>query len=199
MSFPACKSLPLGVCPDVSLSKARERHQKARAALLAASPSSTPRAPLSMHGVKDDQDDEGQKGYQLDAKEGKSRVHECVGLYMRHVNRGLYDSGSENPDRQSIDSRTCNTADVERQYDGAEDRQILDAVSVCPHRAPIPVVSFNLIRTKSANPLAPKQDCNPPIDADGCHQQEQSPCGESKQSSNSSSAHAATADPCRPS
>ena len=59
-----------------------------------------------MHGVKYDQDDKGQKGRKLDAKEGKSHGHECVGLYMGHVNCGLHESGSENRDAQSIDSGT---------------------------------------------------------------------------------------------
>jgi hypothetical protein len=74
--------------------------------LLAASPSSTMRALLSMHGVKCDQDDEGQKCHQLDAKERKSHRHECVGLNMSHVNCGLHDSRSDNSDGQSIDNRT---------------------------------------------------------------------------------------------
>jgi hypothetical protein len=65
---------------------------------LAESPSSTPGVLLSMRAVKDDQDDEGQKGRQLEQKEGKSHRHECVGLYMAHVNRRLYDSGGENRD-----------------------------------------------------------------------------------------------------
>jgi hypothetical protein len=48
-----------------------------------------------MHGVKDDQDDEGQKGRELDAKEREPHRHECVGLHMRHVDRRLHHSGSE--------------------------------------------------------------------------------------------------------
>lgn len=46
-----------------------------------------PRARLSVRGVKDNQDDEGQKGRELGAKERKPHRHECVGLHMRHVNR----------------------------------------------------------------------------------------------------------------
>jgi hypothetical protein len=55
--------------------------------LLAALPDSTPRAPLSTHGVKDDQDDEGQKGRELGTKEREPHRHECIGLHVRHVNR----------------------------------------------------------------------------------------------------------------
>jgi hypothetical protein len=38
-----------------------------------------------MLSAKDDQDDERQKGRELDAKKRESHRHECVGLYMRHV------------------------------------------------------------------------------------------------------------------
>ena len=86
-----------------------------------------------MHGMQDDQDDERQKGCELDAKERESEGHEGVGLYMRDVDRGLHDSGGEHRHGQSIDGWTRNTAGVECQYDGSEDRQILDAVGVCPH------------------------------------------------------------------
>ena len=59
-----------------------------------------------MHGVKDDQDDERQKGRELDAKEGESHGYECVGLSMRYVDRGLHDSGGEHRHGQPIDSWT---------------------------------------------------------------------------------------------
>jgi len=86
-----------------------------------------------MRGVKDDQDDERQKSRELDAKERESHRHECVGLCMRDVDRGLHDTGSEHRHAQPIDRRTCNTAGVQCQYDGSENRQILDAVGVCTH------------------------------------------------------------------
>jgi hypothetical protein len=53
----------------------------------AAPPDSTPRALPSIGSVKDDQDDERQKGRELEAKERESHGYECVGLYMRDVDR----------------------------------------------------------------------------------------------------------------
>ena len=62
-------------------------HYPPKPPLLSASPDYTPQAPLSVDGVQDDQDDEGQKGRELGAKERKPYRHKCVGLHMRHVDR----------------------------------------------------------------------------------------------------------------
>jgi hypothetical protein len=125
-------------------------------------------------------DDEDQEADQLHAKEREANGDDRIGLLVKDVDRGLADASDQDGHAQIVHGRAVRTNGGDHEHDGSKYRKVLHAICVSSCTAPVPIVSFETIAPERCDRSSIEKDLAPSIHADGRHQQEQGPRGESQ-------------------
>src|SRR4026208_218737 len=85
-------------------------------------------------------------------REEEPEAHGCyrVGLDEAYVHQRLHDAGKQNRDCKRINRGAAHVAGVQAEDDRAKNREILDAVCMCPHSPLVPVRSLDVISAEVA-------------------------------------------------
>ena len=95
--------------------------------------------------VSDHDNDESGEDHDLHHEEPEAHAHPRIGLHVCYVHQRLEHAGGQNERAQEVNGMTAGSADLQRQHDRAEHRQVLDAVGMRSRRALIPVWALTQI------------------------------------------------------
>ena len=115
-------------------------------------------------------------------KKKPKRTDVTISVWTKHtMHQRLHDAADQNRDCQRIHQGAAHIAYVQPKNDCAKNRQILNAVCVCPHGAFVPIGSLNLIGAELAYCHTSRQNPTPTVYPDCSEQQQHGPSGESDQ------------------